>query len=545
MRQLLARDSPARRWLVPGLLGGLLLLGLLLVRDYGLSYDAGQSRLIGMTSLRYVAEKINPDFVTRPSQRSYFEPFSTPLPDFVDRDYGVAYELPVTLAERLLGLAEPRSIFWFRHACTLLVSWVGVLALYGLGRRRYGGDWRLGLAAAGLLVLSPRLVGEFFYNDKDAVFMALSTVATLTTVRLLERPTGRRAATHALACALAIDVRLMAVLWPLATAGLLAWRVAWGDYRTLPGGVRRALGALAVYALLLPPLVVAGWPYLWAAPWANFWQAFANMQHFRWGGVVLYRGELVSALALPWHYAPTWLALTTPLPQLALMGLGLGVVGQQLGRRGRRLYAAGTREWQDLLFLGLGLGPIVAVIVFRSTLYDGWRQLYFVYPSLLLLAVRGLVAARRGLAGRPRWQGQLATGALGLGLLSAAGQLIWLHPFQSLYFNVLAGADVGQRYEQDYWGISYGAGLRWVLAHDERAHVRVCTEPVMGPSLYLNYQLLPPAGQARLELVPRPEDADYFLTNYRWHPGAYDLPPEVGSIRAGRQRILSIFRLRW
>ena len=540
--RLLARDSRWRHWLVGLCLGGLLVLGVATVRDYGVSYDAQTSRAIGMTSLRYVAEKINPAFITRPSQLGNFAYFTTPLPEFTDRDYGVGYELPVTLAERLLELPDTRSVFIFRHLCTFLVSWVGVLALFGLGRRRYGGDWRAGLAAAALLVLSPRLLGEFFYNDKDAVFMALSTVATYTTVRFVERPTWRWALPHALACALAIDVRLMAVLWPLATLLLLVVR-SWRSEYHVTSRQQRVV-ALGVYAGLLPVLVVAFWPYLWEAPWANFSQAFRNMQHFRWTGSMLYRGELAYATGLPWHYVPVWILITTPLLQLALLGLGLGVVARQALRRGWWLYGLGTREWQDLLFVGLGVSPVVAIIAMHSVLYDGWRQVYFIYPSLMLVALRGLVALWRWLASRARWQ-QLATGVLGLGLLSSAGQIVWMYPLESLYFNALAGPNPKARFEQDYWGISYLEGLKWILAHDNRPLIRVCTEPEMSPPLRMNSQILPPDSKQRIEVVYKPEEADYFLASYRWHYTPYDLPPAVGNIKAGSQVILPIFRLKW
>ena len=526
-----------------GALGGFLLLGLAIVRDYGMSYDAGQSRNIGMTNLRYVAEKINPAFLAQPSQQGSFEPFQTPLFWFSDRDYGVAYELPVTLAERLLELSDAPTIYGFRHLCTFLVSWVGVLALYGLGKRRYGGDWRAGLAAAGLLVLSPRLFGEFFYNDKDAVFMALCTVATYTAVRFLERPTWRWAGLHALACAVAIDVRLMAVLWPPATLALLAWRAALGEYRAGAGGNKRLLGPLGLYAALLPGFIMLLWPNLWEAPLKNFVEAFANMQHFRWDGSTLYRGELVYATNLPWHYVLKWLGITTPLLQLGLLLLGLGLVGWQVVRRGWRLYAVGTREWQDLLFAGLGVGPVVAVIALHSVLYDGWRQMYFIYPSLLLLALRGLVTAAGWLRGQPRWQRYAAASGLALGLLSSAGQMVWMHPFESLYFSVLSGHNVTSRYEQDYWGLGYAAGLRWVLEHDTRPLIRVCTEPVMVPPLRGNYDVLPPTGHARLQVVAEPAEADYYLANYRWHPDDYPLPNKVHDVMAGNQRIMTIFAL--
>lgn len=540
---LLARDSRWRHWLVGLCLGGLLVLGLATVRDYGMSWDAEESRAIGMTNLRYVAEKVNPTFITQPSQWGNFAFFATPLPQFKDRDYGVAYELPVSLAERLLELSSTRSVFLLRHSCTFLVSWVGVLALFGLGRRRYGGDWRAGLVAAGLLVLSPRLYGEFFYNDKDAVFMALSTVATYTTVRFLERPTWRWGGLHALACALAIDVRLMAVLWPLATLTLLIWRTLRKEY---PAGSQRQRGlALATYVGLLPTLIVACWPNLWEAPWTNFAQAFSNMQHFRWTGPMLYQGKTIYASDIPWHYVPQWLLITTPLLQLALVVLGLAVVVRQTIGRGWRLYGWGTREWQDLLFAGLGVGPVLAIIAMNSVLYDGWRQVYFIYPSLLLLALRGLVALWHWLPARPRWQQRLAVGTVAVGLLTTAGQMVWMHPLESLYFNVLGGRQPKQRFEQDYWGISYLEGLKWVLAHDDRPVIRVYTEPLMSPPLRMSCLIMLPGSKERLEVVYNLEEADYFLANYRWHPTPYDMPPPTGEVRAGTQVALSIYRLKW
>lgn len=541
MNELLARNSRWQRWLVWGLLGGLLVVGSALVRSYGMPYDTSQSRLIGMTSLRYVAEKIAPALVPPPALGETY----VPLPEFVDRDYGVGFELPVSLAERVLGLSGPRSIYFFRHQCVFFVSWLGVLALYGLGKRRYGGDWRTGLAAAGLLVLSPRLFGEFFYNDKDAVFMALSTVATYTTVRLVERPTWRWAVLHALACALAIDVRLMAVLWPVATLFLLVWRAVQGEYRA--AGSWRVLAPVALYCGLLSALVVLFWPYLWERPWDNFSRAFENMQHFRWNGLVLYRGSLVPSTDLPWNYVLKWVGITTPLLQLGLLLLGLGVVAWQVLRRGWRLYAPGTREWQDLLPLGLGLGPVVAVIVFQSVLYDGWRQMYFIYPSLLLLALRGLVAGARWLRARPRprWQGTLAQAVVLVGLLSSAGQLVWRHPLQSLYFNELAGVNVTSRYEQDYWGIAYLVGLKWVLAHDNRPLIKVCTEEHMLAPLLTNYQVLPTSLRDRLHIVVNRQEADYFLANYRGHPEPFGLPNEVHEVMSGKQRVMSIFKMTW
>lgn len=541
MPSFLSRTSPWRHWLAGGLLLGLLVVGLAIWRDYGMSYDAGQSRNIGMVSLRYVAEQLDPAFLATPAQQALFEQYRDPLLWFADRDYGVAFELPVTLGERLLELPTNRAIYQYRHLCTFLVGWVGVLALYGLGKRRYH-DWRWGLLAAALLVCSPRLFGELFYNDKDAVFMALCTVATYTAVRFVGRPTWGWAALHALACAIAIDVRLMAVLWPVATGGLLLWRQWAGDYG--PRATRRLAGPAALYLLLLPALVVALWPYLWSDPLGNFLTALHNMSRFRWGMQVLYRGELIIPAPPPWHYLFKWIGITTPLLQLGLIVLGIGVVARQLARS-RWLYQPGTDQWQELLFLVLGVGPVVVVVALRSVLYDGWRQLYFVYPSLLLLGLRAAVALARWARSHAGWAPAAAGVVLGAGLLTSAVQLVQLHPFQSLYFSVLAGPDFVHRYEQDYWGISYGQGLRWIVAHDARPVLRVATDQLMSSPLDLNRDLLPDSLQRRLQVVSDPAQANYYLGSYRWHPQDYDFPHKAADIRAGQQqRILSIFALR-
>jgi hypothetical protein len=98
-------------------------------------------------------------------------------------------------------------------------------------------------------------------------------------------------------------------------------------------------------------------------------------------------GAFIRPTALPWHYAFTWISITIPLLYLALFGVGAYATSRQILARGLKL-------WQDdgeFMFFGLFCAPISAVVLFHSTLYDGWRQLYFVYPAFLLLATKGWV----------------------------------------------------------------------------------------------------------------------------------------------------------
>jgi hypothetical protein len=529
---------------VVGLFFGLLvLLGLWRAPDYGSFIDEDSCRESGQVTMVYLYELVPPGWLpARAAARLASTAAVNRLENYRDRDYGVAFELPMTVIDKLSSYTDMGDVLRLRHRCVWLVCCVGLLAFYWLAMRRLH-SWRVGLLGTLFLLLSPRQLADFFYNSKDAVFLASYLVALATAVAFVGQPTKKRAAAHALACALAIDIRLMAVLLPVLTLGLVGLRALRGDYQG-----QRAGWAVLLYAALLPALVVAFWPYLWAAPVAHFQEALANMSHFRWGGELLYRGQLISTLyPLPWHYPVVWLGITTPLLYLAGLALAFGLLVRQVARRGWRLFAT-PGEWQDLLFWGAGAGPFVAVIVLHSILYDGWRQLYFAYPPLLLLALRGLVAAWRWQLPaevQARWRGAVALVTVAsLGLTTRT--MVQLHPLENLYFNALAGPHPELRYEYDYWGLSFRQGLAWVLRHDSRPRIVVRTN--LGATDVMNSHLLPTADRARLVIQRyREGPADYFMTSYRYHPQPYhEFGPPVYSLRLegeGR-RVFDIFRLR-
>ena len=103
------------------------------------------------------------------------------------------------------------------------------------------------------------------------------------------------------------------------------------------------------------------------------------------------------------------------------------------------------------------VAPPLAVITLKSTVYDAWRHLFFVYPALVIVAVSGCKALAGALASFPRRCRSLAGWvATGLILFDTAGVVYFMirnHPYQNVYFNRLAGKDmalVKRRFELDY-----------------------------------------------------------------------------------------------
>ncbi len=529
-----------RHWVVGSFFGLLALLGVALHRDYGMSWDEPADRLNAFVSAKYVALRLAPELAR---QQARF----ADIPDLHrhrDADHGVLFLLPWVGLEALLPGTDPAEWAYRRHLVGFLLFVAGSWAVYRLGAARLG-SWRWGLVGAALLVLSPRIFAEAFYNYKDVVFLSLFALAMLTLTRLLRRPTAGRALVHALATAAAIDVRTMGVLLPLLTLGFGVLEMGFRPIR------RRALaGGLALYLPVAAGLVVLGWPYLWENPIGNFLAALSSFGHYSKPLAVFYLGQFVPIQALPWHYAPVWLLITTPLPYVLLFAVGLLGVGRGLLKTGVECWLRRTTSRRDLLVLAWFFGPLLGVMVLHSAIYDGWRHLYFVYPAFVLLAAQGL---------RRLWQawqhlstaGRAATGAALLFVAAGTAQVAWRmateHPFQYAYFSLLPGRVIEQNYERDYWGLSVKQGLQWVLAHDGRPAVSVSMDSRTEMTLRINAKMLPPPARARLHIVP-PDSAagEYFLSIHRWHPGAY--PAGAGQpvhvIRVGGAVILTVLRRR-
>jgi hypothetical protein len=166
-------------------------------------------------------------------------------------------------------------------------------------------------------------------------------------------------------------------------------------------------------------------------------------------------------------------------------------------------------------------------------------------------------------------------------------------------------AEIGQKFELDYWGNSYKQGLEYILASDPSPVIALAVQNSPGE---FNGMILPPAARRRiiyvrpltvdlglnrqiqkfidshagkyatnvetnkliircpmtpgekeqlLQIIRTPEErrgvekayiasqklktADYFLTNYRLHPGEYPLP-KVHSISVGNTPIFGIYK---
>lgn len=504
--------------LVLGALVVPLVIGLLVFRDYGLPWDEPIQRSLGRQAWRYVLED-------RPAYALNS-----------DRFYGVAWEMALVGAEQALGIeGNSRGAFLLRHLASFLAFWVAGLCLFDLARRRFASR-TLGLVTFGLLFSAPRIFADAFYNTKDLGFLSFFVVGAWTLDRFVARPNAWRALAHGVACAFATNVRLAGALLPLLTLCTFMLVEAERGRDGRPARLAALAGTFASAGIAL----VALWPFLWGDPIPRLLESLSRMAHYPWNGDVLFAGRLMPAAQVPWSYAPVWIAVTTPLAVFPFLAAGLW-------RSGRALVAPGgggaTRRAWHLLVLAWLLAPLALVIGLRSVLYDGWRQLFFLYPAIVLLATLGVDSAWRAARSSARpWRRGLAAAALACLALDAAATIAWMvrwHPHQNLYFNAAAGRpeQVAQRFDLDYWGLGCRRLLEQVLAADARPRIALL---VPTEACWSNVRILRPAQRDRLTRVEDERQADYVVMHHRNRPPVGDQAQAVrvdGLLIASARRV--------
>jgi len=504
-----------------------LCLGLSIFKDYGISWDEPRSRYNGVVAAKYIIKQ------------------DKELLNYPDRYYGTAFETFLVGIEGVLNLTKnSRATYLMRHLLTFLLFFCGVFFFYLLVKYNFS-SWKIGLLGSLFLVLSPRIFADAFYNSKDLPFLSVFIISIYTLIRYLDKKLYFRAASfHAIVCALLIDIRIAGIIVPVFTYAFFIRDLLIN--KSEPAKIKKEIATLSLYTLLLVFFTILFWPVLWKRPLYHFIMALNEMkQYTAWAGTVLYLGNYLDSRNLPWHYASLWVVITTPLLYsfCFLFGCWFSIRAFLSPHTYSRL-----SKRNNLIFILWLFTPLLSAIIFKSVLYDAWRQLFFIYPAFLIISLLGLVSLWGIIKKRFKRSGLQVVNAVFLVFV-----LIWLinpikfmlqyHPYQNLYFNILAGRnmqEIKKNFELDYWGLSYRKALEYILKNDSSNTIKVFVANY--PGKYNSY-ILTNDEQKRLLYVDRPEDAGYFLSNYRWHKQDYPYKEEYYSIKIEGVKIMVIYKL--
>ena len=364
--------------------------------------------------------------------------------------HGPAFIMAVTLLRNLfLPSGTALATLSFSHFLYFVMFQVGVVSLFFLARR-----WASETAAFGTALLfntQPLLLGHAFMNPKDIVFMSLLTATAALGLWMVDRTgtsfqstggpllDGIRSFFRQFLCA---DVWLAGLLLgfssairiaaPLIGVVVLAYILLRRSWQAVP--------RFLAYGLVAFGFMIMFWPYLWPDPFGRLIGSMLYSAHYPDIHSTLFRGAIVDSQHVPFLYLPILLAIQLTEPTLLLVLVGIF----SLFKKFRWDLAALFLIWFAL--------PAAGIILMRVSLYNNFRQVFFILPPLFLMAGLGLDWLFQ-LIQRPL----IRVLILFLLLLPGLYANVTLYPYQYIYYSQLVGGVKGayRVFELDYWDLAF------------------------------------------------------------------------------------------
>ncbi len=436
------------------------LISFSIYKDYGISIDEESTRYHGLVSLNYIIEFFNFNFESIENIKR--------LETYEFREYGVFFEILSAILENIFEIKSYQEIFYFRHLYVHTIFLISIIFFYRIIFNLFNSLF-LALSGSAILYTTPRIFAHSFYNSKDIIFLSMFIISIYFFYKFFRKKSLYNSIYLGLSLALLTSVRsigfyFLIILFLFMFAELLDKKVKPRD------AIKLFLYLFISYFLLL----YIFWPFLWESPLKNFLYSLNSFSDYDWRGQVFYFGKFYEANSLPWHYIPVWVLGTISIPFSFLIVISILFLLVRFTKRALNIDSLGKRTtfWNSrleltLLFnLSLVLSPVILIILKNSTLYNGWRHLFFILPSLIILCL-GLIYYAKIRFKKNKFLIICVNLLLVIIFLNNSINLIKLHPYQNVYFNFFLEKEANKNFDIDYWGLSNKDALKKISLKSE------------------------------------------------------------------------------
>ena len=484
------------------------LIGIFIFKDYGISIDEDNTRIIGFLSLENIYRTFLPDKVFQISQ--IIENQISAHPEKLATS-GVIFDLPMAFIEYLFKIEDSQKYYELRHLSNFLFFFISVYFFYRIIKKKYN-SYFFAILGALFLIISPRIFSNSFYNNKDLIFMSLCIINLYYGINFLERRNFKNSLIFAIVSGLLINVRILGIIQP----SLIVFFYFINILR-YEKNKNKIIYPLLFFLFLVPFFVILSWPYLWDNTIENFLTYLKNLSQHKLNIYTFYLGEFIFSPNAPWHYSIIWILITTPFFYIFLFTIGFILISYRFLSRLIKIDKnesyndlwRGNNELKDLIFYFIFLISLIIITKSSSISYDGWRHLYFIYPSFLLIAIKGFHFLKI------KFFKNKYNYIYIISLILILPSVFWMiknHPHQYVYFNILAGKDFKKNFEMDYLGLSNKKALELIVKNDNR---KVKVYNLNTADLNLSKKILQQKIRDKIIIVDNVENADYITNNYR------------------------------
>lgn len=465
-------------------------------KDYGFPNDEEISRNNGLISFNYLLDIFNLEFIQQYPGQPKFE-------NYYDKDYGVVFELFLVVIEKLFSISTLDKVFYTRHLFVAIFFLIASIYFYLTLRKFFSKD--ISLLGTLIFVFHPRIFAQSFYNSKDIIFLVFFCISNFYFINFFLKQNIKNIFLLSLSIALTISVRPMGMILPVLFIFFFVMT-------NLDKFKIRNFSFIFLFCFLTFCFTYLFWPYLWDNP-LNFFNSLKTMSKFRWIGEVFFNGEYYIAKYMPWFYIPTTILITTPLFILILFFIGFFIISKKLIYNLINLENEKENIWNGNLELFLFyslliiLVTIFLIIELSATVYTGWRQIYYIYPSIVFISVYGYKKILEKLKIK-----KLINISL---VLAIFVNIIWIiknHPYQYAYYNSIILNKNLRNYELDYYGVSNLDILKKIISVNKNNLSSIYTFSVN--PYYLSLNLLNEEDKKKISFTDNINEANYIVSNH-------------------------------
>ena len=478
------------------------IIGLSIYKDYGISVDEVGYRHLGITILYTLADYISPEFSLEVAKgKNYLTISDLPKTQIFS---GLPFHMSAAMIEFLSKVQTKVEAFHLKHLYTFIIFFLGALFFFFLLNLKFK-NYKFALLGTTFLLLSPRIFAQSFYNPNDIAFMSSIIILSFIYLKFFQKFKNKYLFFAGFASSISICLRPMAIYTPFLFVLFLFYSHLIDKF-SLSTLLRKTI----VFIFITVFFSYIFNPPLWTDPVSII------IQQFQWAinssvTDILYLGKFYPNTKTPWHYLIVWISVTTPLLYLVLFIFGLLKIFLNFFEKKLSLNYKKDDLENICIFLTF-LIPFASTILLSKSLLNGWRHLYFIYPFIIIISMIGLDLIIK-ISNKIKKLNYIIIFIIFLSLINTSYWMYKYHPFQMVYFNFLAGKNVQEKFELDYWGVSNKSAINYILENDNRKKIKI-----YGISnTRLDYTVdffLKTDDKKRIETVRNINDANYIISIY-------------------------------
>ncbi len=409
--------------------------------DYGISYDESIHKNYGYFIYYYLSS-----FGKNPIALSYLN-----LPY-----YGGAYDFMSFLFSKIMQkIFNEVSLYEFRHFFNGIIASIAYFSVYFIGKTLH--SKLLGFLSVLCLLLIPEYMGHSFMNPKDIPFASFYTLSILLMIFHINSNNKFLFYMLSLTIGLSIGVRILGVLlwvnfFVLQIIDLYKIDKDKRDYKNFLIKIL-ALGFISYL------VAISTWPFLLKYPLKGAYLSLKTMSDFPWAGDMKILGQIYKPAEIGRIYIYIMFLYTLPDFILLIVILSLLSVVYFLWKK--------DFTWinQKVLILIIGsLFPLILITVTGSTLYNGYRQVFFIIPSFVVFLLYLILRFFESI--QSKFFIVLPTFLISVLMVDTGITMYQMHPYEYVYFNriVSGGMEKGASlFDVDYWSIGFKEASEYLI----------------------------------------------------------------------------------